>query len=242
MEYWSTKTHKNDPQFSSNRLGYVKKMTEMICGWPSSFVVHSRNLLLIDWKSFWIACWLICTNWIWSFVNSFSLVYVCCSTFARAFPKMPQSSSMATGQPQCFFVCWGLTSLFNNWGHVTTVPACSSGTLTNVLPHSNAMPQTKDIAPHDVTVYRHMADLSLCYPLVCVVITTFLSWQFSTMRALCGPALSSWKMKPGPTAAIPKGITSGYNEIVTQMQSQTRWHSTAIDLTSVIYFRAPQPV
>ena len=45
-----------------------------------------------------------------------------------------------------------------------TVPVCSSGTLTNVLPHRNAMPQTRDMTPHPVTVYRHGADLSLCYP------------------------------------------------------------------------------
>ena len=64
------------------------------------------------------------------------------------------------------FVCLGLTSLWNIWGHITTVPACSSGTLTNVLPHRNAMPQTQDTTPHPVTVYRHGADLSLCYPLM----------------------------------------------------------------------------
>ena len=46
--------------------------------------------------------------------------------------------------------------------------ACS-GTLTNVLPHRNAMPQTQDMTPHPVTVYRHGADLSLCYPLMCNV-------------------------------------------------------------------------
>ena len=36
------------------------------------------------------------------------------------------------------------------------VPACSSGTLTNVriLPHRNAMLQTQDMTPHPVTVYR----------------------------------------------------------------------------------------
>ena len=42
----------------------------------------------------------------------------------------------------------------------------SSGTLTNVLPHRNAMPQTQDMTPHLVTVYRHGTDLSLCYPLM----------------------------------------------------------------------------
>ena len=30
----------------------------------------------------------------------------------------------------------------------------------------NAMPQTQDTTPHPVTVYRHGADLSLCYPLM----------------------------------------------------------------------------
>ena len=66
----------------------------------------------------------------------------------------------------CFlFVCLGLTSLWNTWGHITTVPACSSGTLTKVLPHRNAMPQTQGMTPHPVTVYRHGADLS-CYPLM----------------------------------------------------------------------------
>ena len=33
-------------------------------------------------------------------------------------------------------------------GHITIVPACSSSTLTNVLPHRNAMPQTQDMTPH----------------------------------------------------------------------------------------------
>ena len=63
-------------------------------------------------------------------------------------------------------VCSGLTSLLNIQGHIATVSACSSGTLTNVLSHMNAMPQTQDMAIHPVTVYRHKADLSLCYPLV----------------------------------------------------------------------------
>ena len=59
------------------------------------------------------------------------------------------------------------------------------------------------------------------------------------MRILCGHALSSWKMKPESTAAIPKAITTGYDEMVTQMHSQTRWPSTAIDLISVIFFVHP---
>ena len=42
---------------------------------------------------------------------------------------------------------------------ITTMSACSSGTLTNVLPHSNAMHQTQDTA-HPVTECRHRANLS----------------------------------------------------------------------------------
>ena len=48
----------------------------------------------------------------------------------------------------------------------TTVPACSSGPLTNVLRHRNAMPQIQNMTPHPVTEYRHSADLSLCYSLL----------------------------------------------------------------------------
>ena len=51
----------------------------------------------------------------------------------------------------------GLTSLLNIWGHIAAEPACSSGTLTNVLPHRNAM--TLDMTPHPVTVNRHRVDL-----------------------------------------------------------------------------------
>ena len=63
-------------------------------------------------------------------------------------------------------VCLGLMFLLNIWGHITTVPASSSGTLTNVLPHRNAMPQTQNMTSHPVKVYKHGADLSLCYPLI----------------------------------------------------------------------------
>ena len=59
------------------------------------------------------------------------------------------------------------------------------------------------------------------------------------MRVLCGHALSSWKMKPETTAAILKGITTGFNELVTKMHNQTRWATTAIDLISVIFFAHP---
>ena len=75
------------------------------------------------------------------------------------------------------FVCWGLTSRLNISDYIATVSAYSSGTLTNVLPHRNAMPQTQDITPHPVIVYKHRDGLSLfiyigihnylilCYPL-----------------------------------------------------------------------------
>ena len=46
-------------------------------------------------------------------------------------------------------------------------------------------------------------------------------------------------MKLEPTAAIPKGITTGYNEMVMQMYKQMRWTNTAIDLISVIFFAHP---
>ena len=55
----------------------------------------------------------------------------------------------------------------NIWGHIETVPSCSTGTSTNVVLHRNAMPQIQDMTPtpsqctdtghdtHPVTVYRH---------------------------------------------------------------------------------------
>ena len=73
------------------------------------------------------------------------------------------------------------------------VPICCSGTLTNVLPHRNAMPQTQDKTPHPVTVYRHEADLSLCYPLIWNVIleytaTHFMSWVRPDQEILPRPS------------------------------------------------------
>ena len=79
----------------------------------------------------------------------------------------------------CFVL--GLTSLWNIWGHITTVPACSSGTFTNVLPHRNAMPQTQDTTPHPVTVYRHGANLSLCYPSMWNVTLEYTATHFNVL-------------------------------------------------------------
>ena len=79
----------------------------------------------------------------------------------------------------CFVL--GLTSLLNIRDHITIVPACSSGTLTNVLPHRNAMPQTQDMTPHLVTVYRHGADLLLCYPLIWNVTLEYTATHFNVL-------------------------------------------------------------
>ena len=61
----------------------------------------------------------------------------------------------------CTYVCLG----FNIWCH-NLLRLClfysSSGTLTSVLPHRNAMPQTHDMTPLPVTVYRHGAELLMC--------------------------------------------------------------------------------
>ena len=76
-------------------------------------------------------------------------------------------------------VCLGLTSLLDTWGNNTTVRACSSGTLTNVLPHRIAMPQTQDITPHPITVYRHGADLALHYPLMWNVTLEYTTTHFN---------------------------------------------------------------
>ena len=52
---------------------------------------------------------------------------------------------------------------FNIYGHIATVPAYSTGNLTNMLLQRNAKPQTQDMTPHPVTVYSHGADLSLMW-------------------------------------------------------------------------------
>ena len=84
------------------------------------------------------------------------------------------------------FVClvgfwWCLPSLLNIRGHIAMVPVCSSGILTNVLQHRNAMLQTQDLTPHPVTVYRQRADLSLCYPLMWSVAVKYATTQFNLL-------------------------------------------------------------
>ena len=71
--------------------------------------------------------------------------------------------------------------LLNIWGHITTVSACISGTLTDVLPHRNVMTQTQDTTTHPVTIYRHMADLSLCNPLMWNVTLEYTATHFNVL-------------------------------------------------------------
>ena len=78
-------------------------------------------------------------------------------------------------------------------GHIATVPAHSSGTLTNVLAHRNAKPQINDMTPHPVTVYRHEANMLLCYPLMWNVILEYTTTHFivpmeSVSLRLCSDA------------------------------------------------------
>ena len=68
---------------------------------------------------------------------------------------------------------------FNVTGHIATLPAWSSGILTNVLQHRTAMPQTQDMTPHPITVCRHEADLSLCYPLMWNVTLEYKTTHFN---------------------------------------------------------------
>ena len=72
---------------------------------------------------------------------------------AVAILKM-RNTEGATLKMVCLFVNCGLTSLLKIYGHITTVPTCSSDTLTNVLPHMyrNVIPQTQDMPPHSVIV------------------------------------------------------------------------------------------
>ena len=55
----------------------------------------------------------------------------------------------------------GLDIAVHFLGPNATVPACSSVSLTIMLPHWNAMLQTQHRTPILVTIYRHLANLSL---------------------------------------------------------------------------------
>ena len=81
----------------------------------------------------------------------------------------------------CTFCLFGVWHRFNIWDHITKVPACSSGTLTNVLPHRNVMPQTQDMTPHPITIYKHRVDLSLCYPWMWNVTQEYTTTHFNVL-------------------------------------------------------------
>ena len=61
------------------------------------------------------------------------------------------------------------------------MPTCSSGTLTNVLPQRNAMPHTQDMILYSLTVYRHRANLSLCYLLMWNVTLEYTTTHLNTL-------------------------------------------------------------
>ena len=75
------------------------------------------------------------------------------------------------------FVCLGLTSLLNTWDHIATVPACSSDTASQEY----ATPQTQNMTPCPVRVYRHRADLSLCCPLMWYVTLEYTTTNFNVL-------------------------------------------------------------
>ena len=74
-------------------------------------------------------------------LHFYYMYYECFNSLAACIRGLA-STSFAELTEKMMFVCWGLMSLLNIWGHIATVATCSSGTLTNVLPHRNAMPQT----------------------------------------------------------------------------------------------------
>ena len=98
---------------------------------------------------------------------------------ANSWPTVREADMLPTEPTR--HCCLGLTSFLNIWGHIATVPACSSGTLTNVLPHRNAMQQTQNTKSHPVTVYRHGADLSLCYPSMWSITLEYTATHFNVL-------------------------------------------------------------
>ena len=107
------------------------------------------------------------------------------------------------------FVCVGSTGLFNIWGHITTVPACSSGT----LPHRNVMPQTQDMTSQPIRVYRHGADLSLCYPLIWNVTLEYTTTHFNFLG-------ETRPGNPSPTFHINTPATAQFYDAVMVVVSQ----------------------
>ena len=113
------------------------------------------NVILQSIKYVWLSCKRlhpVIPN-LYNLCHFYAMIH-CIVAFHYVTPCMHK-----TGVPQpdliCLFLCLGLMLLLNIWGHIATVPVCSSGTLTNVLPHRNVMPQTQNMTPHPVIVYRH---------------------------------------------------------------------------------------
>ena len=78
------------------------------------------------------------------------------------------------------------------------VPVYMRGTLTNVLPQWNVMPQTQDMSPHPVRVYRHGADLSLCYPMMWTV-----AREYTTTHVHVFESDPTEKVLPRPSTHTP---------------------------------------
>ena len=106
-------------------------------------------------------------------------------------------------------VYWGLTLLLNIRSYRDG--ACLQQ-WTNVLPNRNVNTadtehdtplshtiQTQNMTPHHVTLYRHRAHLSLCYPLMCNVTLEYptpilMSWVTSDREILTRPSTHQWML------------------------------------------------
>ena len=93
-----------------------------------------------------------------------------------------------------YFVCLLGFNVAFKYLIIATRSTCSSYTLTNVLPHRNGMPQTHDMTSHPVTVYRHGADLSLCYQLMLNVKPEYKATHFNVFGKTRpgNPSYKSW--------------------------------------------------
>ena len=93
-------------------------------------------------------------------------------------------------------ICWSLT-LLKHLRLYRDLSSCSSGTLTNVLPHRNVMPQTQYMTPKPATAYRHRADLSLCYPLIWNVTLEYPTTHYNVLNP--GPVVCKFiTLSAGP--------------------------------------------
>ena len=90
-------------------------------------------------------------------------------------------SNMQMGLLVCLFVPVSITSLLNIWGHIATVPACSSGTFDQCVatqechaadtghdtpPHHSIQTQSRPVAVLSIDVGRHTGIHS--YPFSCL--------------------------------------------------------------------------